>query len=192
MPFITEEIYHYLPGAGKSISLEPFPRAEELPLDEEAESIIRLLQEVVTEIRTIRSEHRLPPSLKIPAWIKASDGLTRSRLIELRSSVEFLSGLSQLEIKDSFESGVACLRGAGSSWEVAIPAQGLVDLEAERKRLQKEIEDVEEEIAKLKNRLLNPAFLEKAPKEVVEETKTNLARLEERRHRLLKSLAGMD
>lgn len=192
MPFITEEIYHYLPGAGKSISLESFPRAEELPLDEEAESIIRLLQDVVTEIRTIRSEHRLPPSLKIPAWIKPGDELTRARLTELCSSVEFLAGLSRLEIKDSFESGVACLRGAGSSWEVAIPAQGLVDLEAERKRLKKEIEDVEEEIVKLKNRLLNPAFIEKAPKEVVEETKTNLSRLEERRHKLLRSLAGMN
>ena len=192
MPFITEEIYHYLPGAGKSISLESFPRAEDLPSDEEAESVISLLQEVVTEIRTIRSEHRLPPSLKISAWIRAADDFTRARLTGLRSSVEFLAGLNRLEIKDSFESGVACLRGAGASWELAIPAQGLVDLEAERKRLKKEIEDVEEEIAKLKNRLLNPAFVEKAPKEVVEETKTNLARLEERRQRLLKSLAGMD
>lgn len=192
MPFITEEIYHYLPGAGKTISLEPFPRAEDFPLDEEAEKQIGLLQEVVTEIRTIRSEHRLPPSLKILAWIKPADNLTRERLTELRGSIEFLAGLSRLEIKETFDPGVPCLRGAGATWEVAIPAAEIVDLEAEKKRLRKEIEDLEEEIGKLKSRLLNPHFLERAPAEVVEETKANLAQLESKRNKLLKSLAGMD
>lgn len=192
MPFITEEIYHYLPGAGKSISLEAFPRAENLPQDEQAENFITLLQDVVTEIRTIRSEHRLPPSLKILAWIKPADESTRARLAELKSSIEFLAGLSRLEIKESFEVGTACLCGAGATWEVAIPAEGLVDLEAEKKRLKKEIEDTEEEIVKLKNRLLNPAFVERAPAKIVEETKTNLTQLEARRHKLMKSLARMD
>lgn len=192
MPFITEEIYHYLPGARKSISLEPFPRPDDLMQDEQAESLISLLQEVVTEIRTIRSEHRLPPSLKILAWIKPADESTRVKLAEIKSSVEFLAGLSRLEIKESFEAGAVCLRGAGALWEVAIPAEGIVDLKAEKERLKKEIEDIEKEIAKLKNRLLNPAFIERAPSEVVEETKANLAQLEARRHKLMKSLAGMD
>lgn len=192
MPFITEEIYHYLPGARKSISLEPFPRPDDLMQDEQAESLISLLQEVVTEIRTIRSEHRLPPSLKILAWIKPADESTRVKLAEIKSSIEFLAGLSRLEIKESFEAGAVCLRGAGALWEVAIPAEGIVDLKAEKERLKKEIEDIEKEIVKLKNRLLNPAFIERAPSEVVEETKANLAQLEARRHKLMKSLAGMD
>lgn len=192
MPFITEEIYHYLPAARKSISLEPFPKPDDLRRDEQAESLISLLQEVVTEIRTIRSEHRLPPSLKILAWIKPADESLRVKLAELKSSVEFLAGLSRLEMKESFEAGTAFLRGAGALWEIALPAQGIVDLKAEKERLKKEIKNTEEEIVKLRNRLLNPAFVEKAPAEVVEETRVNLGQLEARRHKLMRSLAGMD
>ncbi|MCX7974738.1 MAG: valine--tRNA ligase [Candidatus Aminicenantes bacterium] len=192
MPFITEEIYHYLPGAGKSISFEAFPKPEEFPFDEEAESKISLLQEVVTEIRTIRSEHRLPPSLKILAWLKPTDESTKKRLTELQASIESLAGLSKLEIRETLDQGLPCLRGAGPSWELAIPASGIVDLEAERKRLKKEIDDLEKEITKLRNRLLNPDFLQRAPTEVVEENRANLAQLESKRIKLLKSLAGMD
>jgi len=192
MPFITEEVYRHLPGAQKSIALGPFPVAEALPADETAESLVALLQEVVTEIRSIRSEHRLPPSLKINAWIRAADEMTAARLTELIPYIEFLSGLSKLELKAGFVAGVSCLKGAGATWEVAIPAAGVVDLEAEKERLQKEIRQIEEEIAKLQNRLDNNSFLEKAPAKVREETKANLQELQAKRDKLSKSLAGMD
>ncbi len=192
MPFITEEVYGHLPGAQKSIALGPFPVAEALPADETAESLVALLQELVTEIRSIRSEHRLPPSLKINAWIRAADEMTAARLAELMPYIEFLSGLTKLELKTGFATGVPCLKGAGATWEVAIPAAGVVDLEVEKERLEKEIRRVEEEIAKLQNRLDNNSFIEKAPAKVIEETKANLRELQARRDKLTKSLAGMD
>ncbi len=192
MPFITEEIYQHLPGAGKSIALTSFPSAEEIEADEEAESLVGLLQEVVTEVRTIRAQHRVAPKVKIKAWVKATDEITRSRLAVLIPYVKFLAGLESLEFKEDFEAGIPCLRGAGATWEVAIPAAGLVDLSAEKERLRREIKQIEEEIAKLQTRLQSPAFIERAPQDVVAETRANLAELEARRKKLSRSLSGIE
>ncbi len=192
MPFITEEIYQHFPGAQKSIALLPFPSVSETAIDKTVEEKMRLLQEVVTEIRSIRSEHRIAPSLKIEAWIRSSDKSTRDDLAELSPSIAFLSGLSKLEIKEVFDQRIPCLKGAGASWEVALPAAGLIDFKEEKERLQKEIKRVEEEISRLQNRLDQPSFLEKAPAKVVEETKKNIEALEARRSKLARSLAGMD
>ncbi|MGQ9470944.1 MAG: valine--tRNA ligase [Candidatus Aminicenantales bacterium] len=192
MPFITEEIYQHFPGAGKSIALTSFPSPEGIEVDEEAESLVDLLQEVVTEIRTIRSQHRVAPKLKIKAWLKATDEETRSRLAGIIPYVEFLAGLESLEFKEDLETGIPCLRGAGAAWEVAIPAAGLVDLKAEKERLQQEIRQIEAEITKLQARLLSPSFIERAPQNVVAETRANLAELEARRNKLGRSLSGIE
>ncbi len=188
MPFITEEIWQHLPTAGKSLVVASFPQTDEGVKDEKAEAEMKLLQDAIVEVRTIRAENRIPPKEKIDLWMKVSAGKEREMIQKHEVYFQTLANIRQIDIRDDFPKKKRLLKGISGSWEVAIPLEGDFGLEQEKQRLEREISKITLDIKKIESRLENENFLKKAPKAVIQEAKTRLRRLQNRKVKLEQSL----
>lgn len=188
MPFITEEIWQHLPIAGKSLVTAPFPRAEKEFKDEQVEAEMKLLQDAIVEVRTIRAENRIPPKEKIDLWMKVSERKEREMIQRHEVYIQTLANIRQVDIWDDFPEKKRLLKGMSGSWEIAIPLEGVFGLEQEKQRLEREIAKMTSDIKKIESRLENEDFLKKAPKAVIQEAKTRLRRLQNQKVKLEQSL----
>ncbi len=182
MPFITEEIWQKLPHEGESIVIAPYPEGDESWLDERIEEQMQHFMDLVSEIRKIRSENKIDPKKKIKVLIKPTE-------LEdfFRQSVEYIAFLTRAESIDfvkEIPEDLPAFRAVSSRAEIAVPLEGLVDVERERERIEKDISRIKEEMQKLEKRLNLPGFREKAPKEVVEKTERAYKELQEKLSRL--------
>jgi len=191
MPFITEEIWQHLPGAGRSIAVATFPEAREEWRDEAVERAMALLQEVVVEVRKIRTENKIPPKARLELWVKSSGPAEARALAAESSSVKTLAGISTLEFAAAFPAGKRILKGVAGPFELAIPLDETADLAQEKERLERELQKIQADIAKLEAKLGNGDFVSKAPQAVVEENRTRLEGLRDRRDKVEKNLAHL-
>ena len=122
-----------------------------------------------------------------------SDGAVRSVFESLKTEIHRLALLTELHIDDPahFATPKYAATNASENFDLVIPLEGLIDLDAERKRLQKEIEKVQKEATGLSKRLGNEKFVAQAPPEVVAQAKQQHQQLEEKRSRLEASLARL-
>jgi valyl-tRNA synthetase len=188
MPFVTEEIWQHLPSHGDSIALAEFPVPDKRMVDKEEEKAMKVLQDAIVELRTLKAENQIPLKKKINLWIKCSEREEKA-IREHLVYFEVLANVESLEIRNEFPEGQMMLKGVAGSIEMAIPLEkGVVDLDKEKLRLEKELAKIEAEMEKIETRLGNDAFVEKAPKEVVEETKTRLRELQDRNKRIAENL----
>jgi valyl-tRNA synthetase len=180
IPFVTEVAWQHLPHEGEALMVAKWPHQSPAANDDEAEAHMAILIDIIRAIRNIRSEYNVEPGKKIPAYLAAGnhlDLITRHQ--------EIIVTLARLE-KDEFhihtdlshkpEQAVAQVISGGI--EIFLPLAGLIDVEAERQRLNKEVAQVEKRIATSKVKLSNPNFTEKAPAAVVEKERELLADLE--------------
>ncbi len=188
MPFVTEEIWQHLPSDGISLALAEFPTPDAGMRDKEEERAMKVLQNAIVELRTLKAENQIPLKQKINLWIKcgkAEEKAIREHMVYF----EVLANVESLEILDEFPEGQMMLKGVAGSIEMAIPLQeGLVDFAKEKLRLEKELTKIKVEIEKIEKRLGNEAFVKKAPQQVVEETKSRLQELHDRHKRLSENL----
>ncbi len=190
MPFITEEIWQHLPGAGPSICVAPFPEVREDWKDGPAEKEMALLQQAITEARTIRTENKIPPKEKVELWVKSHDGAAAEVLAGQAKSVQALAGVSKVSFMAEFPAGEKILKGVAGPFDLAIPPVAAVDMAQERERLERELTKIEADVAKLESKLANDDFLAKAPRPIVEENRTRLQGFKERREKIRANLAG--
>ncbi|RMG60390.1 MAG: hypothetical protein D6713_03045 [Deltaproteobacteria bacterium] len=181
IPFVTEEIWHSLPGERDSIVLTPFPEEDPARLDEEAEEKMRFLIALIRGIRHLRQEVNIPPGAFVQVRLRGGDQDF------VREKEEYVKRLARVESID-YLSPEQVVKGEATSVvenaDIFIPVKGLLDFDAERKRIRKEMEKVEKEIEGLARRLENENFLTRAPAELVEKTKERKGELEEKLARL--------
>jgi valyl-tRNA synthetase len=188
MPFVTEEIWQHLPTDGISLALAEFPIPEPQWVDSEEESAMNVLQNAIIELRTLKAENQIPMKQKIRLLVKCGEKEEKA-IREHQIYFEVLANVESLEILDEFPEGKMMLKGVAGVIEMAIPLEkGMVDFEKEKQRLEKELTKIKAEIEKIEKRLGNKAFVEKAPKEVVEETKARLLELLDRNRRIGENL----
>lgn len=171
MPFITEEIWCTLPHTGESIMISEFPKYDEtLCFNEDAAEFERI-RNAIKAIRTRRSEMNVAPSKKAAIYIATSfeDTFNASKAI-----IAKLGSGSEVSVADEFEieNSVSIV---SADAKIYIPLGELVDFEAERKRLNKEKENVLKKLAQIENKLSNEGFLAKAPQAVIEKQKVEQA-----------------
>ncbi len=176
IPFITEEIWHFLPGERTPLILSPWPISDERFLDPQAESDMDLLRELVVKIRNVRMEYNVDPGRRIQA---IADGATHTVLIEQYSDV--FARLCNVDHVELLKSGAAAPEQSAAvvSGDVTVylPLAGMVDLAAECERLSQELEKVKAQIAKTESMLANEGFVSRAKPEIVERERTKLADL---------------
>lgn len=172
MPFITEELWARTAENGiereSVLALTKWPVLTGLE-DESADEEIGWAIKLVSEVRSVRSEMNVPAGAKIPLEIVAPSALERARLERHEGTISRLARLSGVKFVDEAARGAAAIVFDETS--AALPLKGIIDLEAERKRLTKEIDKARSEIAKIDGKLANPKFVERAPEAVVEENR---------------------
>jgi len=166
MPFITEEVWQNLPHEGRTIMLAPWPRPTGLSAPE-AERAMHTVMEVVTAIRTLRSEKNVDPGRKITAICQA-DSETRAVLMGAQADVMNLAGLDRLTLEKPGEKPQRAVGAVVEGINIYLPLADLVDLEAETARIEKDLASAEQELRRAKGKLANENFVSKAPEHVVQ------------------------
>lgn len=187
MPFITEEIWQTIPHdtEGKTVMLEKYPEYDpSLDFPCEAEEMMKVM-EAITAIRTQRNEMNVPPSKKAKLFIATAIPETFSNGEQFFKK---LASASEVEISDSFDIDGA-VTVVTSDAKIYIPMEELVDKEAELKRLNKELKQVEKMLAQDEGKLNNPGFMSKAPEKVIEKIK---GQAEKEREKIALIHAAMD
>ena len=187
MPFITEEIWQTIPHdtEGKTVMLEKYPEYDpSLDFPSEAEEMMKVM-EAITAIRTQRNEMNVPPSKKAKLFIATTIPETFSNGEQFFKK---LASASEVEISDSFDIDGA-VTVVTSDAKIYIPMEELVDKEAELKRLNKELKQVEKMLAQDEGKLNNPGFMSKAPEKVIEKIK---GQAEKEREKIALIHAAMD
>ena len=190
-PFITEELWHKLPGADSFLAAESWPRCDESKIDPAAEREIELLREVVVKIRNLRAESNIDPSRRIEVLLQAGNGETGELFRSQGGLMASLVRAESVRLVDGLKEGLIAARGTVGSTQIAVPLEGLLDLDAERARLRKELAKVERELQGRARKLNNASFMEKAPPEVVDKERRLHQELAQRLERLEQHLATL-
>ena len=185
MPFITEELWeNVFAGEGMLIS-SAWPEIK-ANSGQDAASEIAFVVELITNIRSIRNEMNVPAAAK-PTLVLVAPSADLGAIIDRnRAQIERLARVENISNADAApeQSAQGLAQSGGLSVEFAIPLAGILDFDAERARLGKDIKAAEGEIKKLEGKLNNQGFLAKAPDDVIEENRRRLAQEIETRDRL--------
>lgn len=184
MPFITEEIWQRLPihKQTNSIMIASWPRLNPDQIDLDSIKKMEFIKAVVTSIRTLRSEMRIPPNQKINTLIIKSKPFENVAYITLLTNMREV--IFNPEATKPDRSAVIIVKGI----EMYLPLEGLVDLGKEQERLSKELSRVEKELNLTQAKLANEDFMTKAPQQVVAKERQRLEELVAKRDKLQMSL----
>ncbi|MCL6712198.1 valine--tRNA ligase [Pseudomonas sp. R2.Fl] len=181
IPFVTEELWQQVaPRLGitdETISLRPYPAGADFAGQDfgRAEADVEWLKTMVTALRRVRSELNVAPSRSVRLLLQAGTAQDRERIERHASSLSFLLKLEAIEWLAVDATAPASAAAMVGELKLLVPLEGLVDLDAERARLDKEIKRVEAEIGKCNGKLGNATFVQNAPAAVVEQERQRLA-----------------
>jgi valyl-tRNA synthetase len=195
MPFLTEELWHQLPQrpGAKSISLDAFPIARAEWKDECALKQFGLIQDVIVALRNIRAEMKLDPKKKVSAELSAATGEVRGVIEANRDGIISLAVLSELKTSGERLPQAGGIVRSAPQFEVRIPfAADVLDIAAEKARLQKEIERLTKTIVSKEEQLANPIFRDKAPEKIVRAMEASLVEQKQELAKLQQRLAGLE
>jgi valyl-tRNA synthetase len=185
MPYITEALWPEVGGEkGRVLTLSRWP--EPGFADEAAAAEINWLVELVSAIRSVRSEMNVPNAARVPLVVVGASEVTRKRLTANSAAISVLGRVASIDIADAVPPASAQLVVGEAT--AALPLAGIIDFAAERARLQKELARVKGEIARIDKKLANADFVARAPEEVVEAERDKRASYEEDSERLAAAL----
>ncbi len=192
VPFVTENIYLELQkqagGPDQTIMFGPWPKSDGRHIDNDLESSLEQIQAVITAVRSVRAELNVHPSKKSDLYVRVNDPAF-ARLLE--KHIDYFRSLAKVEnlytgtdIKKPPVSASTIISGA----EIFIPLAGLIDIEVEKKRLEKDLDNLRSLLEKISKKLANPDFLANAPDDVISKEKAKKDDFQERIEKLNKNL----
>jgi valyl-tRNA synthetase len=195
-PFVTEEIWHHLykregNGDHAPVLSQTWPQSRRELIDEGLEETLNRVQDVVTSIRNIRSEMNVPPAKKADVMIRVDNKNLQQTLQDNQDHILNLGKVENLRIDIKMakpdHAASAVIRDA----EIFIPLEGLIDLEQERTRLEKEISRVTQLLDKTNKKLSNEDFLKRAPQGIIQKEKSRREEYRKMVEKLNKNLEGI-
>lgn len=199
MPFITETLWQQVAtrlgqiqnGEAASIMLQTFPVPQDMPANENAENQIEWLKAVITGIRTIRGEANIKPSQDIPLLLQGGNAADKDNATQAENMLGRLANVTSIEwLSDGEKAPLNALSLVGDL-KVMVPLAGLIDLEAERGRIGKEVDKAQQELEKIDKKLSNEAFVAKAPAAVVNKDRERAAELQTTLQTLQKQIEAL-
>ncbi|MDF2945529.1 MAG: valS [Bacillales bacterium] len=188
MPFITEEIWQALPHNGESITISEWPNVEDSLIDTNASNEFKLLVDIIRSVRNIRAEVNTPMSKKIKLAIKAKDENIKEILNRNSGYLEKFCNPSELIIDTKFEITEKSMTSVVTGAELILPLLGLINIDEEIARLEKELAKLNSEVDRVQKKLANQGFVAKAPASVIEEELAKEADYIEKRNTVLQRL----
>lgn len=177
MPFITEEIYQAIPHAYESIMISDWVEYDDALNFAEDESKMERIMTAIRAIRNRRAEMNIPPSKKATVYVETADSETFNTGVEF---VKRLASANEVIVADSFDDLGNTVTIITDDAKIYIPLGDLVDFDAERKRLEKEMAAAQDKLDFINKKLSNPGFVNKAPEKVVQQNREDAAKLEEK------------
>ncbi|MDU6524796.1 MAG: class I tRNA ligase family protein, partial [Enterococcus sp.] len=169
MPFVTEEIWAKLPHTGESLVIADYPVVQPENNDETAAKGMEVLKELIRSVRNIRAEVNTPLSKSITLLIKTSDPKVEAFLIENTSYIERFCNPEELTIASDITAPDLAMSAVLTGAEIYLPLAGLINIEEEIKRLEKELAKWTGEVKRVQGKLANERFVANAPEAVVDE-----------------------
>ena len=191
IPFVTEEIWHKLPGAKGSVMKSTFPLDADgtgLYQDAQAESTMSLITGIITGIRNIRGEMSISPSLSLTVSVHSQQTSTREIVTHYKDMIMNLARLESLSVENSGRRPKGAATSVVEDATIFVHLEGVIDFTQEIQRLGKEISKLTTELNMATKKLRNEDFLEKAPKDVVDKVKEKYDSLMEKQQKLQKNL----
>ncbi|MCM3512830.1 valine--tRNA ligase [Carnobacterium inhibens] len=171
MPFVTEEIWESIPHEGESLVVADYPVVHPELSDEAATKGMDVLMELIRSVRNSRSEVNTPLSKKIELLIKTNDQTIEQFLKDNTSYIERFCNPETLTISSNIEAPETAMASVITGAEIYLPLAGLINLEEEITRLEKELDKWSKEVKRVEGKLANKRFVENAPDAVVEAEK---------------------
>ncbi|MGK4135994.1 valine--tRNA ligase [Enterococcus hirae] len=168
MPFVTEEIWQHIPHQGTSLVVADYPVVHPEFNDETASKGMEVLKELIRSVRNIRSEVNTPLSKPITLMIKINDPKIGQFLTENTSYIERFCNPEELTISSEIVAPDLAISAVLTGAEIFLPLAGLINIEEEIKRLEKELAKWTDEVKRVQGKLGNERFVANAPAEVVE------------------------
>jgi valyl-tRNA synthetase len=172
MPYISEEIWQQLPRKGESIMIAPWPEIDAAFEDKAARAQMESLIALITKVRNIRSEMNIPVQSRLKLLVGTPDVESKNLLNETSDQIKRLARVEEISILDVLPAVQGAARDVVAGMDIAVPLGGLIDFNKERERIIKEKTKKENEARSLAGRLDNISFMERAPREVVQETRS--------------------
>jgi valyl-tRNA synthetase len=192
MPFVTEELWAKIGaeagGRASFLMLAPWPSQEGLE-NAEADAEIGWLIRFITEVRSVRAEMSVPAGAKVPLTIAGADEETKARVARHQETLMRLARLDKIDYGRPQAGAVQIVLDEAT---LALPLAGIVDIDAEQKRLKREIDKVGSEIRQIDAKLTNEKFVARAPEHVVEEQRERKSEAEATAAKLKQALKRLE
>jgi valyl-tRNA synthetase len=187
MPFITEELWAVTTAEKRAqlLTLAQWPTLEGLD-DATAEAEIGWVVDLVTAVRSLRSEMNIAPATLVPLVLVGASADTEARAQRWTDVVKRLARLSEISFAPAMPQGAVQLLVRGEV--AALPLKGVIDFAAEKTRLEKEVAKADADIKRVDAKLGNANFIANAPEEVVEEQRERREEAEARRAKVIEAL----
>lgn len=169
MPFITEEIWQNLPHQGESITVAKWPEVKDELTDDAAAGEMKLLVEMIRSVRNIRAEVNTPLSKKIKMIVKVKDDTLLHTIENNRSYIERFCNPEELEVGKDVPTPDKAMTAVITGAEIILPLEGLLNIDEEIARLEKEWDKWNKEVERVQKKLSNEGFVKKAPEKVITE-----------------------
>lgn len=191
MPFITEEIWKKLPGTGETIMLAEFPEFDPEMISITIQNNMEFVQNLIKGVRNIRTEMNIAPGKKLKAILKTVDGQEQVIIEENQEIIMKLAGFEEIFVGCDVEKPELCAAKVVNSTEIYVLLEGLIDVEKEIARLEKEILQVQKDLDFVMAKLNNEKFVAKAPSNVIEEMRSKQKDYSEKFEKLNESLKAV-
>ena len=192
MPFITEEIWQPIPDSihedstPKTIMNQSYPQYDKQWIDKKVEREMVFLQQIIGSVRNIRGEMNVPPSKEADLIINTRDEKKLSFLRDIENELKKLARIDTLEY--NVDRPALSASDVVQGIEIYVPLAELINIEAEKNRLQKEISRLEKQVVGLNQKLTNDNFISRAPKDVIEKERNKKENFESKLNKLQENL----
>ena len=189
MPFVTEEIWQSVPHVGESLVVATYPTVHPEQMDEQAAEEMEFLMDFIRSVRTVRNEMNTPLSKPINIIAKVSDAAHYAILKENESYIARFSNPEEFVYGEDVEAPSDAVTSVITGAEIYLPLAGLINIEDEIARLEKEAEKLQQEVDRVEKKLSNEKFVAKAPAAVVEAERAKGADYQAQREAVLERIA---
>ena len=191
MPFVTEEIWQSVPHVGESLVVATYPTVHPEQMDEQAAEEMEFLMDFIRSVRTVRNEMNTPLSKPINIIAKVSDGAHYAILKENESYIARFSNPEEFVYGEDVEAPSDAVTSVITGAEIYLPLAGLINIEDEIARLEKEAEKLQQEVDRVEKKLSNEKFVAKAPAAVVDAERAKGADYQAQREAVLERIATL-
>lgn len=191
MPFVTEEIWQSVPHVGESLVVASYPTVHPEQMDEQAAEEMEFLMDFIRSVRTVRNEMNTPLSKPINIIAKVSDAAHYDILKENESYIARFSNPEEFVYGEDVEAPSDAVTSVITGAEIYLPLAGLINIEDEIARLEKEAEKLQQEVDRVEKKLSNEKFVAKAPAAVVEAERAKGSDYQAQREAVLERIATL-